>query len=90
MGSELKPFSVKKLVWVDRGEGVHPSYIAHSPVGVYAIARTKGGLFEWWTAALRGKLEVHSLAEAKAAAQADYERRIVSAIDRRSPQKERP
>lgn len=71
---------VKPLEWRDRGEGVHPQYVADTVVGGYFIHRTKGGAFQWWTPALRGKVEVHTLEVAKAAAQADYERRILSAL----------
>lgn len=70
---------VKALEWRDR-EGVHPRYVAAAITGDYFIDRTKGGAFSWWTAALRGKVEVHTLDAAKAAAQADYERRILSAL----------
>lgn len=72
--------SVKPLKWVDRSDRISPQYVAESIVGSYSIDRTKGGAFLWWTSALRGKVEVRTLEAAKAAAQADYERRIRSAL----------
>lgn len=72
--------AVRPLEWVDRGDGVHPRFIARTIVGDYAIDKTKGGAFAWWVPVLRGKIEEHTLDAAKAAAQADYEARIRSAL----------
>jgi hypothetical protein len=75
-----EPVAIKLLEWRDRGPAVHPQWEAVSVVGSYFIATIKGGQFNWWTTALRGKIEQHSLNDAKDAAQADYEKRIRSAL----------
>jgi len=70
---------VRELEWSDRGVS-EPRFKADAIIGTYYIERSKGGLFNWWTAATRGKIEVRTLDAAKSAAQADYEARIKSAL----------
>lgn len=72
--------AVKPLVWEDRGATVDHQFKATTAIGVYYIERSKAGLFNWWTPALRGKIEVKTLVSAKAAAQDDYDARIRSAL----------
>lgn len=72
---------VKPLVWEDRGATVNHQFKATTAFGVYYVERDKSGLFNWWTPALRGKVQAHTLQAAKAAAQADYEARILSALE---------
>ena len=73
-------FTVKPLVWECRDQ-VHPQFKAVSPLGTYYIERNKSGLFAWWSPMRLGKTTAHTIIFAKAAAQADFEVRIMSAID---------
>lgn len=77
--TEPQGYVVKPLVWEQRGQ-VHPQFKAVSVLGTYYIERNKAGLFDWWSPWQHGKIEVRTLELAKAAAQADHEARILSAI----------
>jgi len=87
MANELKPFSVKPLVWWEWAGVPHNHYVPHrsgyiaeTSVCIYRIFPFDEGWAWWWNADTRnGYLE--SEAAAMAAAQADYERRILSAIE---------
>ena len=76
----MSSFTIKPLVWECRDQ-VHPQFKAVSPLGTYYIERNKSGLFAWWSPMRLGKTTAHTIIFAKAAAQADFEVRIMSAID---------
>lgn len=72
--------AVKALEWEDRGDTIRDQYKASSVIGDYYVSREKSGLFSYRTYALSGTIIVGNAEEAKAAAQADYEARIRSAL----------
>ena len=72
--------TVRTLEWDDRGETIRDRFKAPSILGDYYVAREKSGLFSWRTYLLHGSIIVGNADEAKAAAQADYEARIRSAL----------
>ncbi|NTE87258.1 hypothetical protein [Agrobacterium rubi] len=72
--------AVRALEWDDRGETIRDRFKAPSILGDYYVAREKSGLFSWRTYLLHGSIIVGNADEAKAAAQADYEARIRSAL----------
>ncbi|MFK3857801.1 hypothetical protein [Agrobacterium pusense] len=75
--------AVKALEWELRAynSGNHNQYISHSIVGTYAITDLRTlGWFEWLNRSGGPVGRVETLEEAKAAAQADYEARIRSAL----------
>jgi hypothetical protein len=72
--------AVMALDWVDRGEIITDRFKAPSIVGDYYVSLDRSGLFSWRTAVLHGRIVVGAAEEAKAAAQADYTRRILSAL----------
>ena len=72
---------IKPLVWENRSDVVHPQFKAVTGFGTYYIERDKGGLFNWWTPALRGKVQVQTIEAADAAANEHHAAAILSAID---------
>lgn len=75
--AEKQAVRVKPLVW--RGE---ITKYAQSPFGAYTIDQTRATPTRFiWSAPIGDWMTVETEAEAKAAAQADYERRILSALD---------
>lgn len=69
---------VKQLEWENVGDG---SFSGNSPIGKYLIFAGTGFSYELW-APVGGRIGVYKRREmAQAAAQADYDRSIISAID---------
>ena len=72
---------VKPLEWEER-IGVTGTYDAKTPIGSFIASVTDEGRGHWFIVGLSGSNYIGTtVEEAKAAAQADYERRILSAIE---------
>jgi hypothetical protein len=52
-------------------------------VGTYCIAHYRGGVFRWWRVGVGTKHDASGVLEAQAAAQADYESRVLSCLEPR-------
>lgn len=86
-----KSVKVKPLVWGethdDRGDGLsehNGGYWSNSPFGDYEISMGLGPDGEYWSASDEGGSEIGAFGDpdsAKAAAQADYEARILAALE---------
>lgn len=85
---------VKALEWSDRGKSAKDEWKANTSVGRYEVGRVGTGFAAIRRSWQRDDVHDHviirgaSSDEAKAAAQADYERRILSALDHTPPQPE--
>lgn len=69
---------VRKLVWA-RGDGM--SEYASSSVGDYVVRPAHGGGWEWWLCIKGRTVHADTIEAAKAACQADFERRVLSEIE---------
>ena len=74
---------VKPLVWEDDSDHWHPEtrWRAKDCFGEHYEIELSDGVYTLSHKALMGDIEADALAEAKAAAQADYETRILAALE---------
>ncbi|MCB5205051.1 hypothetical protein LH464_21530, partial [Neorhizobium sp. T786] len=86
---EAEPVAVKPLEWVEGPQGHYTDY-AQSLLGQWSTWEISGHAYYRAPEMHCGKLSGSSLEDAKAAAQSDYETRILSTLSKRGEAEETP
>lgn len=79
--ADLAKPKVKPLVWEEGGDPKEQFFQAITDVGAWIVWEVHGYVYGHWPFDINCKTCYVSIEEAKSAAQADYERRILAALE---------